>query len=81
MVILSLMTMRSMNDVYDYRACEINFKMIADLIKGCNKTFSYHLVTIVQELLEKKESSRLNFKNLLGKLNQRSSNAIELTLL
>lgn len=83
MNILSLMTMKHLNDVYNYKSCEINFKKINQLVTLCNNKYSYHLINIVQELLREKEGQRLIFRYLYNKIdnNQTYSAPIELELI
>lgn len=83
MIVLSLMTMKHLNDLYNYQSCEINHKKIAELVGVCNNRYSYHLVTIVQDMLRPQEAQRLTFRNLYNKIenNQPANNAVELTLI
>lgn len=60
--------MRSLNYVYDYRNCSINYDEMALLIRQCNGKYSYNLISIVQDLLKQNDSSRLTLKNLLTRI-------------
>lgn len=82
MIILSLMTMKHLNDLYNYRSCEIDFRRIAELINVCNNRYSFHLIGIVKELLREKEAQRLTFRNLYNRIEsgQSGNNPVELML-
>lgn len=77
------MTMRHLNEIYNYKSCQINFKKINELINICNSKYTYHLINIVQELLKSKENQRLTFRILQTKLDGNQvlvTNQVELTL-
>lgn len=82
MIMLSLMCMKHMNEVYDYRSCEINHRTIEELLKVCSNKFSYRLINIVESMLRRKSSERLSFRNLLIKLDEKIEieQPVELTL-
>lgn len=83
MIILSLMTMKHLNELYNYQSCEINFPRIAELVTVCNNRFSYHLINILQEMLAPHENQRLTFRNLHNRLDSSQAtgaNPVELTL-
>lgn len=78
------MTMKHLNELYNYQSCEINFARIAELVTVCNNRFSYHLINILQELLAPHENQRLTFRNLHNRLDSSQTtigaNPVELTL-
>jgi len=68
MILLSLMKMKNLEYVYNYRDCSISYDEIELLIRQCNGKFTFHLISIVQELLSEKEGQRLTFKGLLNRI-------------
>lgn len=46
MIALSLMTMKHMNEMYDYRTCEIDYSKVDQTIKAASSTFSPRTIKI-----------------------------------